>query len=116
MKKTLLGLSLAFSVVASADMGKIEEQVYVNQMDKKLVKLIESHPELTMNNDGFELFGPKGTKAWLDSMDVQYTNEVHHHNKNKEKFGGYPSFAKMTKFLKVMAKKYPQIAKLESIG
>lgn len=119
MKKVLLGLSLAFSIGAQANVGKIEEQVFVHQMDKKLIKLIESHPELTMDHmteDGFELYGPKGTIAWLDSMNIHYHMD-HGHNKNdQEKFAGYPNFRQITNFLKSMAKKYPKIAKLESIG
>lgn len=122
MKKALIGLSLAMSIGAQANMGKIEEQVFVQKTDRSLVKLIESHPELTMDhmtNDGFELYGPKGTKAWLDSMNIAYTQESHSHAHDKgdhDKLAGYPSFADITKFLKAMAKKYPKIAKLESIG
>lgn len=119
MKKTLLGLALTMSVGASAGMGKIEEQVYVHQVDKKLIKLIESHPELTMdhmNKEGFELYGPKGTKKWLDSMDIHYHADHGHKKSNNQMFAGYPKFSEITKFLKSMASKYPKIAKLESIG
>ncbi len=120
MKKTLIGLGLAMSIGAQANMGKIEEQVYVHQMDKKLIKLIESHPELTMDHmtkDGFELYGPYGTRAWLDDMNVHYHADHGHKTKSdNEKFAGYPTFAEITRFLKAMAAKYPKIAKLESIG
>lgn len=108
------------SVGAQAQMGKIEESVFVHQMDKKLIKLIESHPELTMDHmtdEGFELYGPTGTKKWLDSMNVHYHEDHAHVNKSDEdKFAGYPSFSDITRFLKAMAKKYPKITELKSIG
>ena len=68
MKKTIFGLLMTASFVSSANVGKIEEQVYIAGHDKKIIQMIQSHPELTldhMSKNGFELYGPKGMKAWL---------------------------------------------------
>lgn len=123
MYKSFVSLSLIgslFSLSAFAGMGKIEEEVFIPSYDKKLVKLIETHPELTldhMSENGFELFGPKGTKKWLDSMNISYLSTSHSHKKNHSVIDfGYPSFNEIETFLKKIAKDYPHIAKLESIG
>lgn len=120
MKKSLLGFMLASSFAAYGQMGKIQEQVYVHQVDKNLIKIIESHPELTMDHmtkNGFELYGPIGTKKWLDSLNVHYHVDQKDHHKNAEnEYAGYPSFEDITKYLKAMASKYPNITELKSIG
>lgn len=122
MKKSLVTMALiGTSLTAMANQfGKIEEQLYIPKYDKKLVNLIQTHPELTldhMDKNGFELFGPKGTKKWLDSLNVEYRVESHSHAKGmNNNFADYPDFATITKFLKSIEAQYPNIAKLESIG
>jgi hypothetical protein len=123
MKKCLLTFGLLATLSTSyAQLGLIEEQVYISGHNKKLIKLIESHPELTLDHmsaDGFELYGPKGMKAWLDQLKVNYSEEADHAHQEKtdaEDFLNYPSFNQITTFLKDIAAKYPHITKLESIG
>lgn len=126
MKNTILSMSLMASFLSTSafsSAGLIEEQVFIPKYDKKTVKMIEAHPELIldhMSKNGFELYGPKGTKAWLDSANIEYTkideDHGHSHNKGMDKAAGYPSFSKIEALLKSIAKKYPNIAKLESVG
>jgi hypothetical protein len=124
MKKTLLSIGLIASLLSTSAFsaaGKIEEQVFIPKYDKDVVKLIESHPALIMDHmskNGFELFGPTGTKAWLKSANIDFTEleKIHNHTKSSDQASGYPTFEKITKFLKSVAKNYPNIAKLESIG
>ena len=124
MKKTILSIGLMASVLSSyafSAAGKIEEQVFIPKYDKKTVKMIESHPELIMDHmskNGFELFGPTGTKAWLKAANIEFTQleEEHNHSKSNDKALGYPTHDKITAFLKSIEKNYPNIAKLESIG
>ncbi|MCT4641281.1 MAG: M14 family zinc carboxypeptidase [Bacteriovoracaceae bacterium] len=101
--------------VAFASLGRIDEQVYIKGHNKDLIKLIESQPALTMDHmdlNGFELYGPKGTIEWLNSIGVSY--KVPHNH--KEFLRGYPSFSKIQSDLKQLASNYPKIAKLFSIG
>lgn len=118
MKFGILGLSVLISLNVFAQ--KIEEEVYINHFDKKTVKLIESNPELIIDHahkNGFELYGPKGMKEWLNNVGIDFVEHAHnhHHNKNEE-FADYPSFQEITNFLKTITAKYPKIAKLTSIG
>jgi hypothetical protein len=112
----LLGsLFLTFNLFASTT---IEEEVYIR--DTKSLSLIEQHPELVvdhLNSQGFELYGPKGTKKWLDQVGIAYeVAESHGHDKNNEEMSGYPSYEDITHSLKTIVAKYPHIMKLESIG
>lgn len=122
MKKTILSIGLMASVLSTSAFsaaGKIEEQVFIPNYDKKIVKMIESHPELIMDHmseNGFELYGPTGTKAWLESASIEFNEVEHDYNKSSDKALGYPTHAKITAFLKSIEKNYPNIAKLESIG
>jgi hypothetical protein len=120
LKMSLLS-GLLISSAAIAGMGKFNEEMYVSGSNKELIKIIQSHPELIldhMDSKGFELYGPKGTKKWLDSMGVDHNElTLHSHGeKSSDIFADYPSFEQIESFLKEMASKYPSIAKLESIG
>ena len=104
---------------ALANQGTIEEQVYIKNTSKDLVKLIEQNDALTMDHmdtEGFELYGPKGTKEWLDSMNISYVEESFDHHKAGEQFNGYPSFKQVEKNLKAYVALNPKIAKMFSIG
>jgi hypothetical protein len=118
-KMAVAALSL-ISSSAFATMGEFQEQMFINNGDKDTVKLIEAHPELIidhMSSKGFELYGPKGTKTWLNSVGISYSEmEEVSHSHTKNDLIGYPSFEDIERFLKSMAAKYPKIAKLESIG
>ncbi len=120
LKMSLLS-GLLISSAAMAGMGKFSEEMYVTGTNKDLVKIIETHPELIldhMDSNGFELYGPKGTKKWLDSMGVDHSElSLHGHgDKSQDLFADYPTFQQIETFLKKMATDYPSIAKLESIG
>lgn len=118
MKLGLLAISALLSLSVFAQ--KIEEEVFVTGFDEAKVKLIEAHPELTIDHafqDGFELYGPKGMKEWLSSVGIDYVENISHsHNKHAEDALDYPSFQEITKFLKDITSKYPHIASLQSIG
>jgi hypothetical protein len=119
LKITLAALGL-ISSSAFAGMGHFQEKMFINKGDKETVKLIEAHPELIidhMSSKGFELYGPEGTKTWLESIGIDYSelSDVSHTH-NKDALADYPTFEEIEKFLKTMAAKYPKIAKLESIG
>lgn len=77
--------------------------------------MIQAQPTLVidhMSERGFELYGPKGTKKWLDQIGASYVNL----STNKQDLTGYPTYEEITAELKGLAAKYPQIMKLSSIG
>lgn len=109
---TFLIMSQAFS----SNFGIIEEELYVYDQDGSILKLVESRPELIVDHKtsmGFELYGPVGTKKWLESLKIAHDLLVLSEDK-----GGvdYPSFEENEKKLKELAKSYSHIAKLFSIG
>lgn len=129
-KKTLL-TGCIFSVISSvmsfsvlAQMGKIEEEVYVSTPSRAHLNLIEGHPELIIDHltrEGMELFGPRGMKKWLKEAGIAFkafeSSSNHSHDSTKiNATAGYPTYEQMTRNLKSLAKKYPSIMQLSSIG
>ncbi|MBC77467.1 MAG: hypothetical protein CME64_15800 [Halobacteriovoraceae bacterium] len=109
-----LFIALLFSVAAYS--GVVQEQLFVT--DSSFLKLASERVELTIDHvsqDGFELYGPKGTKKWLEQIGVDHRviEHTHHHNKSRSK---YPTYEEITSSLKALAKLYPHIMSLESIG
>lgn len=110
-------MSLVSLSLFASNFGKIEESIYVTGVDKKLIKIISDQPHLTidhMDNYGFEVYGPKGTKKFLTDLGA-YTQKMHSHA-NEKSLNGYPSHEKITSDLKAITAKYPNISKLISIG
>jgi len=97
----------------------IDEEVYITNPTKELVKLIQQNPSLNMDHmdkNGFELYGPKGTKQWLSDIGVSYREESHNHKNFDKDVLKYPSFEQVERNLKSYVALNPHIAKLISIG
>ncbi|MBJ00221.1 MAG: hypothetical protein CME67_03235 [Halobacteriovoraceae bacterium] len=114
MFKLFIGLVLS----CMAHSAVVEEQLFVLEPD--FLKIASSRVELTIDHvspEGFELYGPKGTKKWLEQLGVKHSTvqSVHKHSKSFSN-SGYPTFEQITSSLKLLAKKYPDIMSLESIG
>lgn len=121
MNKTLIaGMFSAMALIGTcAQAAIVEEGVYIPGLDKKLVKVIQEHPELSidhMSNDGFELYGPTGLREWLDEMGVSYRAQHSHVQKESKGRLDYPSYEQISASLKSLAAKYPHIMNLSSIG
>lgn len=118
MKLLILNL-FVFSSFAFGNL--IEEELFIDNPSDSLVQIIGQHPELTIDHrdeHGMELYGPKGTKAWLDMIQVEYEDlalKEGHHEKDFQD-AKYPTFEEIEKFLKDTVAKNPKIAKLFSIG
>jgi hypothetical protein len=115
MKSILFGLIISTMAFAN---GLIEEQVIVENYNKKQFAAIKAQTELTIDHvhgDHFELYGPSGMTEWLDTLGVTYF-KVDENHKHIDDFSKYQSFADITKGLKKAAKQYPSIMKLFSIG
>lgn len=109
----LVTLFLSFTISA-ANLGHFEEEVYIP--DTKQLKYFLNHPDFIIDHvstDGFELYGPAGLQKYLNVLRVPYEAYRHRHHK---KALDYPTFSQMEKKLKQLAKQYPQIAKLSSVG
>jgi len=101
MLKLLIGF-LLFSAVHAA---VVQEGVFIK--DTKFSKIANSMPELVVDHvssRGFELYGPKGTKAWLDQIGVNYSSLDKTSNKSLAQTS-YPSHEEISSFLKTLASK-----------
>src|SRR5690349_17008479 len=78
----------------------VEESFYIQTKDHKIFELLKSRPELTIDHveeNGFELFGPRGLKKFL------VRNNIPHFSMkiaNLVARGGYPSPEEIEKELK----------------
>jgi hypothetical protein len=124
MKLISVLLLSSLTQLAMANLGKIEEEVYVPSITKAKFNMILSHPEFSvdhMNSSGFELYGPKGMKTWLTDIGIRYSEahiESHssHGHKSHKAFADYPTFPQIENNLKKIVASNPSIAKLFSIG
>jgi len=94
---------------------------YVFDTDKKFIKLFNKHKEIVidhMGERGYEVYGPKGTGKWIESLGLDSINLESEQslNKNRAIFQDYPTPEDIEKVLKKYAKDYPSIMKLQSLG
>jgi hypothetical protein len=114
--KYLFILCLLLSTTAFSN-TTIEEQVFVTGYTQKQFDTIKKKTELIIDHvfkSQFELYGPKGMTKYLDMIGVQYIKASAH--KHIDNFNDYPDFSQITKALKELAKKYPKILSLTSVG
>lgn len=117
MKKTLSLLTLLLSAEAFSHAGVIEEEFFVSGRDQRVLEILSSHPDLTIDHvsdEGFEVYGPKGTENYLNQLNTLFYSI----KSEKENFDldNYPSYPTITQKLQELAKKFPKIARLESLG
>ncbi len=115
MKKYLtLIASLAIMAVAQAKI--VEESFYIQTKDPQIFNLLKSRPELTIDHieeNGFELYGPRGLKNFLQ------TNNIPHFSMKIASMKArsvYPTPEEIEKELKNVTAQYPEIASMFSIG
>ncbi len=109
---------LSFALLSSAALAqKIEESLAVVGHHPQLLRELRAHPELTVDHlhaDGFELYGPRGLSRFLDERGVLYYPLA---SQQKEfETANYPSFREVEARLREAARRFPHLAKLESIG
>jgi len=88
----------------------------INQNTKDSLNFLKNFPELTIDHvkaDQFEVYGPKGLEQFLQKNKIAYTNLA---SIEKSIAADYPKFTEIEKELKSLAKNYPSILKLYSIG
>ena len=75
MKKLLLFLALQATTLANLT----EESLFIHDPNSTHLKFLRQHIELTVdhvNENGYELYGPTGTKAWLGSIGIDFDEMI----------------------------------------
>ncbi len=120
MKKSLLTLTSFITLLSfSALQAKVvEESFYIQSSDQKFFELLKSRPELTIDHieqEGFELYGPKGLKQFLVTNNIPHFSMKIAAMAEKAK-STYPTPEEIEKDLKDIVAKSPDIARMFSIG
>ncbi|MFA6236325.1 MAG: M14 family zinc carboxypeptidase [Bacteriovorax sp.] len=115
MKFHVALVALLFSVESHAKQI-ITESFWIHDSNPQTFELLKSRPELTIDHvkaGGFELYGPKGLEQFLQQNLIAYKPLE---SANKKLKSEYPTPEAIEKDLKTIAKKFPDITKLYSIG
>ena len=116
-----LALSLVLSP-AHAFSPKTQVGVFVLDQDQKHFPLLNKNKEFVVDHKskkGFELYGPKGLRKYLDQMSIPYFELLEGELSSaadKAIFDKYPTPEEIEKVLKQFAAKYPTFMKLISLG
>jgi hypothetical protein len=109
---TILLTFLSFQTLANS----IDEGVLIVNYNIKTLELLKNQKEFTLDHlkrESLELYGPVGLKKFLTQNKIQFRE---FEKVSPSIASDYPSFAENEKELKSLAKTYPQIVKLYSIG
>lgn len=115
MKLALACALISFSLVGMAAV-KIEEEVYVVGQNPRVIEdLIRAHSvEIDhVSSQGFEVYGPKGLKGYLDSQNIINFDMS---GMNKMVGAEYPTHAQMSAKLQAITSKFPKFMKMVSLG
>ena len=96
--------------------GNVSESVFVPDVSKEIFHLLKNRPELTidhLSDKGFELYGPKGTIAFLRNNKINF-NQVD--SISNQLAATYPSPEEIEMELRSLTTKYSNISRLFSIG
>lgn len=113
--KLFIAAGLIISSSAFAGI-KIEEEVYVLGHHPDIIKDMVDAGSVEIDHvtsQGFEAYGSKGLKAYLETRGLAVVNMP---KIMKSLLADYPTHAQMTKTLQSIVAKYPSIMKMESIG
>lgn len=111
--KTLL---LLFSFLVSLNsFARLSESFWISDPEHKHLKIFKKNTSLVIDHVtslGYELYGPQGTEEYLKQNHIIFTtDEIGFKNKSE-----YPSYEEITKSIKSIVAKYPNIMELSSIG
>lgn len=118
MKIKLIITFLFLSINVAHTRSIVSEGFWIEEKSQDLIQLLKLRPEFTidhMKDDGFELYGPIGLEKFLTRNNISYSTLPE--NKIKKADGpGYLTPEAIEQELKSLAKKYPELSKLYSIG
>ncbi|MBI2606050.1 MAG: succinylglutamate desuccinylase/aspartoacylase family protein [Deltaproteobacteria bacterium] len=110
-----MALTAAIFFAASAHATAIvEEGAYVRDPRKKELAGFMKNRELTVDHvtrEGYEVYGPRGLRDWLDLIGVEYYVEA-----RDDDTAAYPSPEAVAKRLQDLHAAYPSITKLMNLG
>jgi predicted deacylase len=98
--------------------SQVNEGFWIKDNSKVIFESVKNRPELTIDHvsqEGFELYGPIGLEKFLIANHVSYSN-LNEVSTNQTNSQGYPTPEEIELDLQSLAKKYPQLMKLYSIG
>lgn len=104
------------SVLASSNI--VKEGFFINDSSKNFIKEIHAQGTFTVDHPtrkGYEVYGPKGLKSWLQKNSPYPFYSLNSKNKDKA-LSTYPSPEEIEAKLKRLQKESPNIFKLFSIG
>lgn len=114
--KNLKILVFALFIQSPLYAQNVAESLWVPISDQQTFELIKSRPELTIDHiksDGYEVYGPPGTAQFLKSNKIKFSPQDVASSKTRS---AYPTPEEIEKELKTLAQKFPQTARLFSIG
>lgn len=119
MKQICLSV-LALLTLSMATTGwskvKIEEEVLVLDSHKLFLPHLSHASDLVIDHvssQGYEVYGPKGLKAWLKVNGIDYVEAV---KASAKAFASYPNYTQVVAKLTELSNKRPDLVKLFSIG
>jgi len=118
LKSFLFTISL-FYFVAYAQNGKIEESFYVFDQYDHYRKVLERNDSIIVDHvteNGFEVYGPKGLKKYLNLINARYESLAVVEALNKLSAKSYPTYEEVVSRLKKIVEKNSSIMTLFSIG
>lgn len=126
MRSSFLALAFLLSTFTSAVAQDIvQEGHYLFDSNKRLIKLIQGHADLTIDHvgkHGYEVYGPQGLGIWLEELAQQHDIAVINLEDEKntkaaqDAFASYPNTDQINNRLREIETKFPQIVKVTRIG
>jgi hypothetical protein len=116
MKQILLVALLMSVSLSSLASVKIEEELYIPGVSPKVLEALIKTGSVEIDHvtsQGFEAYGSKGLKNYLDSLNIPYLDML---PINDKVFSDYPTHDELTAKLKAAQAKNPGIIQLFSIG
>lgn len=118
MKKYVMLALLVMSLPGMATV-RIEEEVFILGQGPEAVKELLQTGSVEIDHvsrRGFELYGSRGLKSYLDQKNILYIDLKASQKSLTEMAADYPSYTQITSKLQSMAQKYSKIMKLVSVG
>lgn len=97
----------------------LEEAVWISDVELKYFPKIKLQKDFVIDHRkarGFEVYGPRGLKQWLNENRIPYQEALQDSKEREEVAATYPTFTQIEAKLKALAEKYPTQSKLFTVG
>ncbi len=109
-------LTLFSLAISTVNAKVVEESLVIQNPSEKVIELLKSRPELTldhMSRESVEVYGPKGLAQFLSQNKIRFHYQTVSTDKARSP---YPTPEEIEKDLKAVAARFPKTAELKSIG